>query len=200
LPEPPGREPRDEPSGMPRPGLNDATLYLRDGTAYVLVRHDPNGGMIFDGFDGQQSWRIRKGLVVETRQGLGAGGIPMPPMMADVPVADLHQTLERIRVDYTLKQLNQAALPSGGALLRHVVVHRNSHEVKGPETIEIWADPTTAMPQRIIFDDAKLQGNPAPCRLTFDLVSETPLSLDWFSPGPHASERSTQPKDGPNTP
>jgi hypothetical protein len=193
LPEPPGRRPPDEnwPTGMPRPGLDDAKLYLRDGRQYLLVRHDPRGGLIYDGYDGQQSWRVRNGVVAEIREGLGAGGIPMPPMMADVPFSDLPQTLERIRVDYSVEQFDLAPLQSGDALLRHVRVRRNTREVKGPETIEIWADPETGMPRRIVFDKAKLQGNRQPCRLTLDLVSEESVPENWFTPTPHASTDSS---------
>lgn len=192
LPEPPGRLPPDDQESkgegpLPKPGLNDATLHLRDGIQYVLARHDPNGGEIFDGFDGQQSWRVRRGVVAEMKDGLGAGGIPMPPIMADVPFCDLHQTLKQIQVDYTVEQLNRASLVPGGHLQRHVVVRRNSREVRGPETIEIWADPQTAMPRRIIFDRAKLQGNSAPCRLTLDLINEDALPPAWFKPSSHAA-------------
>ena len=187
LPEPPGRRPSDDQGMVPRPSLNDARLYLRDGRQYMLIRHNPQGGLIYDGFDGQQSWRVRNGIVAEKLEGLGAGGIPMPPMMADVPLSDLSQTLQRIRVDYTVEQLNHVALPSGGEVMRHVKVRRNSHAVKGPETIEIWADPKNAMPKCIIFDRAKIQGNPAPCRLTLNLVSEETLSADWFAPTSHTA-------------
>ena len=113
----------------------------------------------------------------------------MPPIMANVPFTDLHQTLERIRVDYTVEQLDQAPLPSGSERLRHVRVRRNSREVKGPETIEIWANPKTAMPNRIVFDRARVQGNREPCLITFDLISEEALSPNWFSPTPHVAER-----------
>jgi len=191
LPAPPERGRPEVPplERVPRPGLDGATLYLRDGLAYVLVRKDPNGGVIFDGYDGRQSWRIRAGVLEETKEGLGAGGIPMPAIMADVPFSDLHQTLERIRVDYTVEQFDQAPLASGGGAWRYVRVRRNSREVKGPNTIEIWADPKTGMPRRIVFDDAKLQGNRAPCRLTFDLLSEDTLPADWFTPAPHVAPR-----------
>ncbi len=207
LPEPPGRPPPDEGppddrprENAPRPGLDDATLYLRDGKQYLLARQDPNGGMIFDGYDGKQSWRITRGVLAETKEGLGAGGIPIPPMMADVPFADLHQTLERMRTDYKIEQDGQAPLPTGGATLRYVRARRNSHEVKGPQTIEIWADPTTAVPKRIVFDDAKIQGNRQPCRLTFDLASQEPLAADWFSPAPHVSTDAGRTGAAPTTP
>jgi len=189
LPAPPGRRPPEEnwPARMPRPGLDNAKLYLRDGRRYLLVRQDPNGGLIYDGYDGEQSWRVKDGLVAETRVGLGAGGIPMPPIMADVPFCDLHQTLERIRVDYTVEHLGQVSLPGNNELLRYVRGRRNSRDVKGPETIEIWADPESAIPNCIIFDGAKIQGNRHPCRLTFELVSEEPLPPGWFTPAQHLS-------------
>jgi hypothetical protein len=60
--------------------------------------------------------------------------------------------------------------------------------VKGPETVEIWADPKSAMPRRIVFDDAKIQGNQMPCRLTFDLASEASLPANWFAAAAHAAK------------
>lgn len=195
LPEPPGRPDRDQspprPTGrVPRPGLDGATLYLRDGSQYVLVRDDPNGGTILDGYDGRQSWRIRRGQIAEVKDGPGAGGIPMPPMMADVPFSDLHRTLEQIRGNYTVEQLDLAALSGLAPEMRHVLVRRNSRQVKGPETIEIWADPKTGLPHRIVFDRAKLQGNHRPCRLTFDLTSQDHLPAHWFAPALHISGES----------
>jgi hypothetical protein len=190
LPAPSDRRPPEEdwPEDIPPPGLDGAKLSLRDGREYLLVRDDPNGDLIYDGFDGQRSWRVKDGVVAEIRDGLGAGGIPIPPLMADVPFCDLHETLRQILVDYTVEHLGQAELSDGGELLRHVRVHRKSRDVKGPETIEIWADPVSAIPRRIIFDDAKLKGNPYPCRLTLDLVSEEPFLPGWFTPAPHLSE------------
>ena len=184
-----GQGPREDrgPQPPPRPGLDEATLYLRDGRLFLLVRADPKGGKAFDGYDGRQSWRIRASVLVETKDGPGAGGIPMPQVMGDVPFVDLQQTLERIRVDYSVERLDQAPLPSGGTLLRHVLARRNSREVKGPAAIEIWADSKTGMPRRIVFDQGKFQGNPQPRRLTFDLVSEAPLPVDWFTPVAHAA-------------
>jgi hypothetical protein len=173
------------PEIQPRAGLNGATLCLRDGRQFLLERADPRGGSLFDGYDGRQSWRVRAGVVVETKDGLGAGGLGMPQTMSEALFADLQPTLERIRVDYTIERLDQAPLPSGGTPLRHVLARRNSREVKGPVTIEIWADSKTGMPRRIVYDQGKFQGSQQPRRLTFDLVSESPLPADWFTPVAH---------------
>ena len=170
-------------------GLDHATLYLRNGTQYLLVRPDPKGGWLFDGFDGHQSWRISGGALAETKEGLGAGGLGMPQNMTATLFSDLQPTLERIRVDYTVERLDQSPLPTGGGPLRHLVAHRNSHDVKGPVIIEIWADSKTGMPHRIVFDQAKFQGSTQPRRLTFDLISEAPLPADWFTPAVHVVDK-----------
>lgn len=187
LPERGRRRSNDNPGSVPKPGLDDATLYLRDGQQYVLVRHDPQGGVIYDGYDGQQSWRVRDGKVAETRQGLGAGGIPMPPIMANIPFTDLQSTLQAIQGNYTLEKQDNVGHLDGSSKLLHVVVRRNSRWVKGPETIEIWADQESALPQRIVFADAKVQGNEAPCRITLDLTSLVNLPAGWFSAKSHAT-------------
>ena len=70
-------------------------------------------------------------------------------------------------------------------LVALVGARRNSHDVKGPVVIEIWADSKTGMPHRIVFHDAKFQGSTQPRRLTFDLISEAPLPADWFTPSVH---------------
>lgn len=174
----------------PKHGLNGATLYLRDGQEYLLVRIDHRGRELFDGYDGHSSWRIRAGVLVEVRKGPGAGGIPMPRSMAEVPFADLQGTLESIQRDYVVERFNLAPLDDGGPQVRHLFARRRSPEAKGPNTIEIWADPQSGTPQRIVFDDAKFQGNAEPRRLTFKLISEAQLPVDWFSHSAHGRTRS----------
>ncbi|MDA3960077.1 MAG: hypothetical protein PF961_04745 [Planctomycetota bacterium] len=188
-PAPAAHRPAEEnwPQSMPKPRLDQSTLYLRDASEYLLVRHDPQGGMTYDGYDGHQSWRVKDGTLAATQAGPGAGGIPMPPIMADVPFTDLKQTLGQILVNYTVEEHDLAKQLADGKTLRYVKVRRNSRQVKGPDTIEIWADPESGIPSRIIFDEAKLHGIPHPCRITFELFSEKPLPEDWFTPKPHLS-------------
>lgn len=166
-------------------GLNDATLYLRDGQQYLLVRLDHKGRELFDGYDGHRSWRIRAGVLVEAREGQGAGGIPMPRSMAELPFVDLQGTLESIQSDYVVERFDAVPLKDGGPTARHLFARRKSARTKEPKSIEIWADPQSGTPQRIVFDDAKFQGSAEPRRLTFDLVSEAQLPSDWFGHAAH---------------
>jgi hypothetical protein len=173
-------EPPD-PQNQSPVGLDKSTLYLRNGKLYLLERADPKGGLQFDGYDGQQSWRISGGALAETKEGLGAGGLGMPQTMSEALFSDLQPTLERIRTDYTIERFDLAPLPTGGPSLRHLVARRNSRDVKGAVVIEIWANSKTGMPRRIVFDQAKFQGRPEPRRLMFDLIGENSLPADWFS-------------------
>lgn len=169
----------------PKHGLNDATLYLRDGQQYLLARLNEKGGEVLDGYDGRISWRIRAGRLVEAQEGPGAGGLPVPKLMADAPFLDLRRTLNGIQRDYAVEQFDLAAPSVDGPPLRHMLARRISNGTKGPGTIEIWANPHTGTPRRIVFDDAKFQGNSEPRRLTFELVNETPLPANWFSAAAH---------------
>ncbi|MBU0638651.1 MAG: hypothetical protein KKB50_07290 [Planctomycetes bacterium] len=173
--------------GHGRPGLDRAILYSRDGQQFLLVRIDPKGGELFDGFDGQRSWRVRAGVLVEAQDGPGASRIPMPEIMTNVPFADLLQTLQRIRADYTIERTDQAPLQPGGESLTHVRARRNSRSVKGPPTIEIWADSETGLPHHIVFHRAKFQGSQRPRRLELELTASANLPEDWFSPSVHVT-------------
>jgi len=181
-------EPPSQDSNTSRPGLDQATLYLRNGNEYVLTRINPRGGEVFDGYDGNQSWRVRRGEMVEEKQGLGAGGIPMSQTMLEVPFADLQNTLSQLNDGYVVDRFDRAQLPGVQSSFAHVLAHRKSQAVKGPQTIEIWADTKTGVPQRIVFDKAKFQGSSDPRRLTFDLVSDSPLSANWFTPSAHEAQ------------
>lgn len=132
--EPPDTE---DPS---RHGLHNATLDTRDGKCYLLMRKGGRGGEIVNGYDGRQSWRVRNGEIVETREGLGAGGMGVPESMSGALFVDLPQILQVVQNSYNVEVLNSAPLPGTGKSLRRVLLRRKSREVRGAETIEIFAD------------------------------------------------------------
>jgi len=181
------------PADGGRPGLDGALLYLRDGEQFLLVRVGRNGKRVLDGFDGRISWRIRGGVVVEETEGPGAGRVPVPQFMAEMPLLDLPGTLEALRRDYTVEPLDLSGLPEGGPPLRHLLARKKPRQAPGPTAIEIWADPATGMPRRIVFEGAKFQGSPRPRHLTFDLVSQDPLPEGWFHPSAHLPPRPGRP-------
>jgi hypothetical protein len=101
-----------------------------------------------------------------------------------VPLADLHETLAQMQSGYAIQEDSKPA-SADGKLLLHVVATRKSPGAKGPPTVEIWADPQSRVPVRIVFDQAKFQGSAEPRRLTFELLNQTALPPDWFTVGSH---------------
>jgi hypothetical protein len=182
-------EPRD-PQIQPMLHLDGATLYLRDGVQYLLERPDPAGGLQYDGYDGRQSWRINSGRVVETREGLGAGGVGVSAAMSDSLYENPQSTLSRIGTDYTVDRFEQAAMSPDGTILSHVVARHGPGKggVQGPPVIEIWADPKTRMPRQIVFQQDPVPRVPESRRMVFLMVNEASLPADWFTTGAHTGD------------
>lgn len=170
-------------------GLDGATLYLRNHDQYLLVRRTPKEREIFDGFDGRESWRIRGGAIVERQSGLGAGGLPMPRSMSEIPFGDLRATIARIAEDYKIAEFAIERSAADAAPRRRLVAEKSDEKTKGPRRIEILADARTGLPERIDFIDAKFQGSPTPRRLTFTLAGEGPQPADFFSAERHVEKR-----------
>lgn len=179
----------DPPDGGGRFSLHDAWLHLRDGTQFLLIRNDSRGHRAIDGFDGERSFRIRDGILVEDRVGTGAGRIPLPARMSELPFHDLEQALAGLETDYAIEEFGPVPDGTGGRKALRLLAQRRTREAKGPAAIEILADPITGMPRRIVFDRAKFQGSADPRRLTLDLVSEQALDAGFFTPEFHRSPR-----------
>jgi hypothetical protein len=175
--------------------LNEAILYLRDGKQYLLERPDPAGGLQYDGYDGRQSWRINSGRVVEIKSGLGAGGLGVSPAMSDALYENPEALLSRIGTDYTVEKFEPAIKSPDGTMLSHVVARHKpgGGGVQGPPVIEVWADPTTGMPRRIVFEQDPYPLAPHARRMVFELVSEKSLSADWFAAAVHLRPRGNAP-------
>jgi hypothetical protein len=187
-------EPRD-PRIQPMLHLDGATLYLRDGKQYLLERPDPAGGLQYDGYDGRQSWRINSGRVVEIREGLGAGGVGISAAMSDSLYENLQATLSQVGTDYTIETFEQAIRSPDGTTLSHVIArHRpGGGGIQGPPTIEIWADPKTGIPRRIVFEQDPIPRVPTARRMVFELANEVSLPENWFTTEVHVvSTRGSQ--------
>jgi hypothetical protein len=200
-------EPLD-PRIQPMTNLNGAILALRDGRQYLLERPDRAGGMQYDGFDGRQSWRINSGRVVEIREGLGAGGLGISPVMSDALYENLQATMQLVGTAYTVEKFEQALKTPDGAVQSHVVARHKpggggrdeGGGGQGPPVIEIWADSKTGMPRRIIFQQDPYPRPSEMRRLVFDLLNESSLPADWFAPDPHITARGAAPRGAPDAP
>jgi hypothetical protein len=177
------------PQTPERAGLDGATLYLRGSDKFVLFRRTPSGKTLVNGSDGQTRWMVRPNKPVVVSENPGAFRIPMPPELAEILSLDLKETLLHIRDHYRVTYVEDAAdnqNPVGSR--RHLDARKLSRDIPGPKNIGLWADAQTGLLLRIEFTDIHLQGDPAPKRMTIDLVDQKPLPADWFTHQAHHAQ------------
>jgi len=191
-PPPPGAPPDRRRETGQRAGLDGATLYLRGGDKFVLIRPTPSGRPVINGCDGQTRWLIRPDKPVLVSNDPQAFRIPMPKDLEAILTLDLKSTLLQIRDHYRVKFIDEARddrTPNRSWI--YLDADRRSRDFPGPKNIELWADADTDILQRIEFADIHLQGDPAPKRLILELVGQNPLADNWFTRQAH------HPQDAP---
>ena len=166
--------------------LDGARLYLRGKGQYVLYRYTPSGQTVVNGSNGQTNWLIRPRREVLVSNDPQAFRIPMPMDLADLLTLDFGDTLQRIRERYRIKYLGNVPVEQDeDASWAYLHATRPNRRFKGPRVIRIWAHPDTGLLRRIEFADIRLQADPEPKKLIFDLVNQKQLPNDWFTHSAH---------------
>jgi hypothetical protein len=188
-PPPPGQPPERRREPGQRAGLDGATLYLRGGDKFVLIRQAPSGMPLINGCDGQTRWLIRPDKPVLVSSDPQAFRIPMPPDLEAILALDLKATLLRIRDNYRVKFVDETRDDrTQNRSWIYLDADRRNRDFPGPKNIELWADSDTDILQRIEFADIRLQGDPAPKRLILELVDQNPFPDNWFTRQAHHSQ------------
>ena len=166
--------------------LDGAKLYLRGKGQYVLYRYTPSGQTVVNGSNGQTNWLIRPRREVLVSNDPKAFRIPMPVDLADLLTLDFGDTLQRIRERYRIKYLGTVPVEQDKDVSwAYLHATRPNRRFKGPRVIRIWAHPDTGLLRRIEFADIRLQDDPEPKKLIFDLVDQRQLPNDWFTHSAH---------------
>jgi hypothetical protein len=169
--------------------LDGATLYLRGSDKFVLYWHTPSGKTVINGSDGKTNWHIRPDKPVLVSNDLRAFRIPMPPELEAILSLDLKATLLHIRDHYKVKYLKDVTdNQEKKSNLKYLDASKTSRDFPGPKNIEIWADSQTGLLLRIEFADIHLEGDASPKRLIIELVTQNPLSDDWFTHQAHHTQ------------
>jgi len=185
----PGRFTVQRRNRQERAVFDGATLYLRGRSKYVLYRYTPSGQTVINGSDGQTNWLIRPRRAVLVSDNPQAFRIPMPEDLANLLTLDFSDTLQQIRERYKIKYLGTVPVKQDQeASWSYLHATRQNRKFKGPRVIRIWAHPDTGLLRRIEFADIKLQGDPEPKKLIFDLRDQKQLAENWFTHTAHHSE------------
>lgn len=180
--------PSDERIRPPKPPINGATLYVRHGNQFVLVRTANDGRSFVTGSDGRTSWAVRPDGPVRVSHDLSRFNRDLPGHENDVPLFQMEQGLEQLRHAYDVRVL-PAETDDGDTAAEQaerfiVAVKKKGH--RGPQRVEITYAEKSGLIREMRF--VKMPYGPERLTIRMTLTDERELAADFFS---HASHHST---------
>lgn len=169
-----------KPGGRPQPTIDDAIVYLRGPSSYVLARLDEDGREVLSGSDGVRAWIVpAKGPVRVSRDASRFAGA-LPGSKQGVAFIDPHGDLAALAASYELTiEAATAARP-----LARLVGARKPDARGGPKRVEIVYDPGTAVIRAMRLDNLP-QARGGPRSVEFQLVDDAPLEANFFTHDSH---------------
>lgn len=169
-----------KPGGRPQPTIDDAIVYLRGPSSYVLARLDEDGREVLSGSDGVRAWIVpAKGPVRVSRDASRFAGA-LPGSKQGVAFIDPHGDLAALAASYELTiEAAAAARP-----LARLVGARKPDARGGPKRVEIVYDPGTAVIRAMRLDNLP-QARGGPRSVEFQLVDDAPLEANFFTHDSH---------------
>lgn len=180
-----------KPSGRPQPTIEDAIVYLRGPSSYVLARLDDDGSEVLSGSDGSRAWIVpAKGPVRVSRDADRFAGA-LPGSKQGVAFIDPHGDLAALAASYEI-DIEPA---SSDRPLSRLVGTRKADARGGPKRVEIAFDPDTSVIQAMRLDNLP-QARGGPRSVEFLLVDDAPLDARFFSHDfHHGAERAVIEED-----
>lgn len=165
----------------PAAHLDGATLWMRGSDSFVLRQSLPNGQTRLLGGDGVESW---------TQRGDGPVRVSSDPKRfagaifarnGEIAFLDLRSQLDELKRLYDVEWLDRSTSD-----VHKILATRRSADQGGPREIELWFDPETGLPGRLILRHLP-RGNGGPRSIAIILESTDPLPSDFFRHTHHYS-------------
>ncbi len=179
------RSARPESQRPPKPPLDGATLYVRSGNQFVLLRKTLESVPFITGSNGQQSWSVNPRGPVKVSDDVNEFNRDLPGHETSVPLTNLHEGLQQLKraYDLTFSALGPEEYQAGdGHEARQLIAVKKPKE-RGPQRVEIVYDATTGGILRMRF--VQMPYGPDRLDLRLSLVSEEELSSDFFEHTSH---------------
>jgi hypothetical protein len=179
------RSAKPESQRPPKPPLDGATLYVRSGNQFVLIRKTQEGLPFVTGSNGQQSWAINTRGPVRVSSDIHRFDHDLPGHETSVPLTNLHEGLQQLKYAYdlTFSALGpEEYLPEDGHEARLLIAVKKPNE-RGPQRVEIVYDSMTGGILRMRF--VQMPYGPDRLDLRLSLVSEEELSSNFFEHTTH---------------
>lgn len=179
------RSARPESQRPPKPPLDGATLYVRSGNQFVLMRKTLESVPFITGSNGRQSWSVNPRGPVKVSDDVNEFNRDLPGHETSVPLTNLHEGLQQLKraYDLTFSALGPEEYQTGdGHEARQLIAVKKPKE-RGPQRVEIVYDATTGGILRMRF--VQMPYGPDRLDLRLSLVSEEELSSDFFEHTSH---------------
>lgn len=169
----------------PKPPLDGATLHVRSGKQFVLIRKTLEGLPFITGSNGQQSWAINTRGPVRVSSDTHRFDHDLPGHETSVPLTNLHEGLQQLKRAYNLTFSTlgpEEVVPEQGQDARLLIAVKKPRE-RGPQRVEIVYDSTTGRILRMRF--VQMPYGPNRLDLRLSLLSEEELPADFFEHTSH---------------
>lgn len=170
----------------PKPPIDGAVLHVRAGNQFVLIRTTRDGLPFVTGSNGQTSWAARPDGPVRVSSDLTRFNRDLPGHEYAMPLINIDEGLERLRVAYDLQLLPMESADSEIAsedepLRLLVAIKKRGY--RGPRRVEITYAMPTGQIRQLRFVDMPYGPERLTLRLT--LVEERNLGAAYFDHTSH---------------
>ncbi|MFN9720625.1 MAG: hypothetical protein ACK58L_18150 [Planctomycetota bacterium] len=172
---------RGEERRPPKPPLNDAILYVREGGRFTLVRMTEQGRFI-TGCNGHVSWMIDSSGFARTDSNPEHFNRDVPGHEHQLSLINIHDSLEHLKKSYDVQLLPEEPAADGDVETRLLVAIRHRKE-RGPRRVEITYEVTSGSIRQIRF--IEMPYGPDLLNVEMTLTSVEPLSADFFEYAHH---------------
>jgi hypothetical protein len=181
------RTARQDTRRPPKPPLDGATLHIRQGNQFVLIRKTSEGLPFITGSNGKQSWAVNTRGSVKVSSDIHHFDHDLPGHETSVPLANLHEGLEQLKRSYHLQfsSLGPEEYETQQGENVRLLVAVKKPKVRGPQRVEITYDSNTGRILSMRF--VQMPYGPDRLDLRLSLVNENELPIDVFEYTSHQS-------------
>jgi hypothetical protein len=173
-------------SRPPKPPINGATLYVRNGNQFVLVRQTAEGFPFITGSNGRSSWAVRSEGPVRVSADLTRFNRDLPGHEHSMPLISITEGLDRLRAAYDIEVLpvedGDAEVKGSGEQSRLMVAVKK-RGFRGPRRVEITYFVNSGLIRQLRF--VEMPYGPERLTLRLTLVEDGPLGVTFFDHESH---------------
>ena len=177
-------------SRPPKPSLDGATLHVRTGNQFVLVRPAPNGQPFVTGSNGKISWAVKPDGSVRASSDLNRFNRDLPGHEQAMPLINIADGLDHLRQAYDIEVLPVEPADddsAGTGEQSRLMVAVKKRGFRGPRRVEITYFVTTGLIRQMRF--VEMPYGPERLTLRLTLIEERPLGESFFD---HTSHHDAQ--------